>query len=230
MASLTASGKHQDRNGIYNNKFILFKRHFFYFTENEYQVLNHKASPNLNTSSSNQASSSSIGSIASSSKLNPQKINHSTGTSNIIIPIIKESHEEPQNLFNSNSNLSMQGISGASNSKKIKFDLKPNHITGSSSHSISLTQKTPPINPGISFMNFNPATSQSNKIIIANSAVSSNSCDNMHKQLNYQILKTISNKNNPTTTSGGVNPLSATMYSNISTQIPAFKSKKKLIY
>jgi len=92
----------------------------------------------------------------------------------------------------------MQGISSIS--KKISFDLKKNNsLILNNNANISGTSNS--IKPGIDsnsiqFMNFQ-STANPNKISIGNSTV--NSENSMHKQLNYQILKTISNKNTSTT-------------------------------
>lgn len=141
----------------------------------------------------------------------------------------------------SSQNLIIKGVS--TNTKKISFDLKnQTSLTLNSNSSSSAatnsantnnTLKTGGNGTAMPFMNFNSsaASSSSNKILLGNSAASADS--SIHKQLNYQILKTISNKNNAGAASNilspnsGVNNLNngVSLYSNMQ----GFKGKLLLM-
>jgi len=149
--------------------------------------LNNNNNPNTNSYPSNQIH-------LNQSKLPNQKINYNAVGSDQII-------------FSSNNPhaITMQGIS--TNPRKISFDLKNqtslnlnNSNTNSSNRSninstSNINNNTIKNSSGIPYMNYNINSingNSNNKILIGNSTSNNDS----QKQLNYQILKTISNKNN----------------------------------
>lgn len=131
-------------------------------------------------------------------KLSSQKISFpSSAISNTV------SKEESQMLFGSAASSQQQNqiVHGVTSSaKKISFDLKnqTSLTLNSTSNNANANNSIKSIvnASGMPFMNYNnqAINNKNNKIMIGNSAGLADS--NMHKQLNYQILKTISNKNN----------------------------------
>ncbi len=137
----------------------------------------------------------------------------------------------------SSQSLTMQGVSAA-NLKKISFDLKnqssltlgSNSSSAANNSTANIALKSTVNAAGMPFMNFNTAPSSVNKIMLGNSTPSVDS--SIHKQLNYQILKTISNKNNSAAAAANIlsnNNITANNLSNtnsVHSNIQGFKGKR----
>lgn len=113
-----------------------------------------------------------------------------------------QNQKDDQNNFNSsNTTSNIQNNSFNLIKQKIKIDLKnpagPNVVSEAEKFLNIKSSANPQNNSNVSYINFNNNNSLNISTNINNQNVMGS--DQMHKQLNYQILKTISNKDNSNT-------------------------------